>query len=252
MELKADLLQEALKRQDRLVRFLQDLVRIPSVNGRENEGEVAGRVLEEARALGLDGEIVAPNPERPNVLASWGEGERGFALLAHMDSVAEGAGPWKHPPFAAAIEDGRLYGRGAADNKAGLACSLYTLALLRDAGRLDPNEVRLLAAGVADEESGASSPDGMRALVDGGYLPVQGAIYSYTSDIVCVGHRGLLRLEIEAHGRAVHSGSEAWSRGEAGANAVTGLAAALDRHGSEPGRASGSIGAESGRGDPSR
>ena len=44
---------------------------------------------------------------------------------------------------------------------------------------------------------------------------------------MCIGHRGLLRLWVEVEGQAVHSGSDAWSRGEAGVNAVTGLSAAL-------------------------
>ena len=101
------------------------------------------------------------------------------------------------------------------------------MAILRDQGQLDPEEVTLILAGVADEESGASSALGVRYLLDEGHLPVQGAIYTYASDIVCVGHRGLLRLVLTAQGTAVHSGSDTWSRGEVGVNAVTALAAIL-------------------------
>lgn len=215
-----------------LVAFLQDLVRVRSVNGEDDETAVAQRVLQEAQRLDLDARLVARDPARPNVLVQWGHGPHAFALIAHMDTVAAGdpAG-WDHPPFAAAIVDGpdgqRLIGRGAADNKAGLACALYTLALLRDENVLDPGAARIIAAGVVDEESGASSPLGVRALLDEGHLPVQGAIYTYSGDTVCVGHRGLLRLRLHARGRAVHSGSDAWSAGREGANAVTGLAAVL-------------------------
>ncbi|HUF38783.1 MAG TPA: M20/M25/M40 family metallo-hydrolase [Anaerolineales bacterium] len=212
---------------DDLVAFLQDLVRIPSVNGRDPERPAAERVAAEAEKLGFDAALHASNPDRPNVLVSWGYGPRGFALIGHLDTVAEGDQPWRTAPFDAVLADGKMYGRGTADNKAGIACGLYTLALLRDAGTLDPAEHRVLLAGVADEESGASSPDGVRFLLDSGLLPVEGAIYTYAGDIVCIGHRGLLRLWIEARGRSVHSGSDAWSRGEAGVNAVTGLAQAL-------------------------
>lgn len=219
-------------RSSALVAFLQDLVRARSVNGEDDESAVAQRVLQEAQRLDLDARLVARDPARPNVLVHWGHGPRAFALIAHMDTVAAGdSAAWSHPPFAAAIteEDGeqRLIGRGAADNKAGLACALYTLALLRDENILDPHDARVIVAGVVDEESGASSPLGVRALLDEGQLPVQGAVYTYTSDTVCVGHRGLLRLRLHARGRAVHSGSEAWSAGREGANAVTGLAAVL-------------------------
>src|SRR5262245_19199349 len=102
-----------------LAAFLQDLVRIPSVNGRNPERPVAERVAAEAEKLGLDSALHARNPDRPNVLISWGRGSRGFALIGHLDTVAEGDQPWRHPPFSAELSDGRMYGRGTADNKAG-------------------------------------------------------------------------------------------------------------------------------------
>ncbi len=209
--------------------FLRDLVRIPSVNGHDPELDVAERIVEEANRLRLSARLVAAAPGRPNVLVEWGRGQSGFALLGHTDTVAAGdPADWTHPPFAAEIKDGRLYGRGVADNKAGIACALYTLAVLRDGDLLDPEQVRVVLAGVVDEESGASSPSGVRYLLDQGLLNVQGAIYTYAGDDkICIGHRGLLRLVLQAIGQAVHSGSGQWSRHEKGVNAVTGLATIL-------------------------
>ncbi len=208
--------------------FLQDLVRLPSVNGRDSETAVAHRIAAEAEQLGLASELIAADAQRPNVLVSWGEGERGFALVGHMDTVAAGDEThWSVPPFAALVKDGNLLGRGAADNKAGIACGLYTLALIRDLGLLDPAQFKLLLAGVVDEESGASSELGVRYLLDQGQLQADAAIYTYTSDIICIGHRGLLRLQLTARGQAIHTGSPTWSRKEGGVNAVTGLAAIL-------------------------
>ena len=211
-----------------MVAFLGDLVRIPSVNGRHGETAVAQRILEEAAKLNLPAQLVAADPERANAVVQWGEGAAGFAFIGHIDTVAEGDHSlWTQPPFGAEIVEGHMVGRGTADNKAGIAIGLYTLALLRDHQLLDPTQVRLVVAGVADEESGASSPLGVRYLLDEGYLPVQGAIYAYASDIVCVGHRGLLRLQLQAGGKSVHTGSAEWSRGEGGVNAVLGLTAVL-------------------------
>ncbi|MBK8904727.1 MAG: M20/M25/M40 family metallo-hydrolase [Anaerolineaceae bacterium] len=211
-----------------LLAFLQELVRLKSVNGRYPEQAVAERIVAEAEVLGLNGRLIAKESLRPNALVRWGRGPRGFALVGHLDTVAAGdASLWTSPPFKPVVRNGRLYGRGTADNKAGLAIGLYTLALLRDQGQLNADEVTLILAGVVDEESGASSELGVRYLLDEGHLPVHGAIYTYASDIVCVGHRGLLRLVLDAKGTAVHSGSDAWSRGEVGVNAVTGLAAIL-------------------------
>lgn len=226
----SDLLSMAQQRQEEVVAFLQDLVRIPSVNGRDGEAAVAQRVAEEAIRLGLESRLVGSEAARPNVLVEWGDGPAGFALIGHMDTVAEGdPSAWTYPPFDASIHDGRLYGRGAADNKGGIACALYTLAVMRDHGLLDPTAAHVVLAGVVDEESGASSPLGVRYLLDEGLLKAEGAIYTYASDIICIGHRGLLRLALRATGRAIHSGSPAWSQGIGGVNAVTGLAAVLVR-----------------------
>ncbi len=205
--------------------FLQDLVRIPSVNGRDAEKGIADRILQEARQLGFCGHLVFKDEARPNALVELGNGENGFALIGHMDTVAEGkTEDWTFPPFSAAIKDNLLFGRGAADNKAGIACGLYTLALLRDQNLIDLKKQKVILAGVADEESGASSTLGVRYLIDTDKLPVKGAIYTYTSDIVCIGHRGLLRVEITTHGQSAHAGIAEWHRQTLGHNAVTGLA----------------------------
>jgi acetylornithine deacetylase/succinyl-diaminopimelate desuccinylase-like protein len=77
---------------------------------------------------------------------------------------------------------------------------------------------------VVDEESGACSPLGVRHLLDSGALRARGAIYAYTSDIVCIGHRGLIRLMLKAQGQSVHAGLAEWHNHLQGANAVMALA----------------------------
>jgi acetylornithine deacetylase/succinyl-diaminopimelate desuccinylase-like protein len=145
-----------------------------------------------------------------------------------MDTVAEGdPASWSSPPFAAEVKNGCIIGRGAADNKAGIACSLYALVLLRELHLIDPAEQQVILAGVVDEESGACSPLGVRHLLDSGELQARGAIYAYTSDIVCIGHRGLIRLELRARGQSIHAGLEDWHNKVRGANAVTAMAELL-------------------------
>lgn len=211
--------------QPALTAFLCDLVRISSVNGRDPEQSLVIRIEEEARNLELESRLVPLQPDRPNILVTYGSGTERFALIAHMDTVAE-ADPasWSSPPFAAEVKDGRIIGRGAADNKAGIACGLYTLALLRDLNLIDPVCQQVILAGVVDEESGACSPLGVRHLLDSGALQARGAIYTYTSDIVCIGHRGLIRLELSARGGSIHAGVAEWHTRIRGANAVTALA----------------------------
>ena len=223
-----DLQVVAKSHEDKMVKFLCDLVNLQSVNGRNSEMAVALRIAEEARKIDLQAKVEAADATRPNVMASWGNGPLEFVFIAHMDTVAPGPEEtWASPPFDATQRNGRLYGRGAADNKAGIACALYTLAIIRDQLLLDGNATRVTLAAVADEESGATSKIGVRHLLDQNILQAQGAIYTYTSDIVCIGHRGLLRLELSATGKAIHTGSEEWNNGVGGTNAVMGLAAIL-------------------------
>ena len=223
-----ELLKIARSYQTDTLEFLRDLVRIPSVNGRDSEEQVAKRIMAEAQRLDLPAGLASKDPSRPNALVTLGNGEKGFALIGHMDTVAEGKHEdWQHPPFSAEIEGGLLFGRGAADNKAGIACGLYTLALLRDQQLLDLQNYRVALAGVVDEESGASSTLGVRYLLDSGRLKAAGAIYTYTSDIVCIGHRGLLRVEITTHGTSSHAGLSEWKNQRLGDNAVMGLAEIL-------------------------
>ena len=222
------LLAGANKYQTDLVDFLRDLVRIRSVNGRETEHLLAGRIQMEANKLGLESNLVALQSERSNILVTYGRGSESFALISHMDTVAEGdPKSWSSPPFQAEIKDGRIIGRGAADNKAGIACGLYTLVLLRDLKLIDTGRQQAVVAGVVDEESGACSPLGVRHLLDSGALQSRGAIYAYTSDIVCIGHRGLIRLELMARGESIHAGVAEWHNHVRGGNAVMALAELL-------------------------
>ncbi len=224
------LLKTASTYQDAITSFLQDLVRIPSVNGRDTEKAVAERIVAEGIKLGFDSRLVFKDSERPNAVVQYGEGADGFAIIAHIDTVAEGKHEdWQFPPFSAAIDNGRMIGRGTADNKAGIAIGIYTIKVLQDLRLIDPKKQHIIVAGVVDEESGASSTLGVRYLIDQKVLKAKGAIYAYASDIVCIGHRGLVRLEITTYGESVHAGLAPWHNKQQGENAVMGLAEILSK-----------------------
>ena len=213
---------------DPLTALLQELIRIPSVNGAENEAQIARRVQQAAADLGLQATLHARQPDRPNVLVQAGSGPPRFLFVAHLDTVAVGdPARWSHPPLAGEVADGRVWGRGACDNKAGIVCGLHALARLQEL--TPPGRGSFLLAGVADEESGASSPLGVRYLLDQGLIAGEGAIYTYPGRVVTIGHRGLLRFRLTVHGQSVHTGSVEWAQGRAGANAVTALAEILWR-----------------------
>lgn len=148
------------------VRFLQKLVQTPSVNGREGEKAVVDLIVEEAERLNLPHKIYTKNASRPNIFVGEGfSNNDNLLLVAHMDTVPEGnPDRWEVQPFAGAIQENRLYGRGAVDCKGGIALSLYTLKILQDSGK--SGAAKFVA--VVDEESGADSELGLRYLLEQG------------------------------------------------------------------------------------
>ncbi|MCA9998012.1 MAG: M20/M25/M40 family metallo-hydrolase, partial [Anaerolineales bacterium] len=114
---------------DELIRWVQELTQIPSVwRPQEGVGEEAAARWVEARCreMGLETFFEWVQPGRPNVIGIWGGGS-GKTLMfeGHTDVVTEGdPAAWTDPPFSATIRNGRIYGRGANDMKAGLVCAL--------------------------------------------------------------------------------------------------------------------------------
>ena len=164
-------------RQDELIALLQDLVRIPSENpkltGVSDGGEsaVQDRVAVELEAIGATIDRWDALPGRPDQVgtvrgADAAQG-RSLALNAHIDTVPAGnASEWSHPPFAAEIAGGMLWGRGAMDPKGGLAANLFVARILHDLGiRLAGD---LLIEAVIDEETGGP---GTKSTVERGYRP---------------------------------------------------------------------------------
>ena len=138
---------------EREVEFLRGLVRRPSTLG--NEAVVQRFVAEELRELGLEPDVwqiehaqIASMPGyspvewsyegRPNVAAVWRSssgGGRSLALNGHIDVVpATPEHHWTYDPWGGEVADGRMYGRGAADMKGGVAAMIYAVRALREAG----------------------------------------------------------------------------------------------------------------------
>jgi len=210
-----------------MLALCQQLIRTPSVNGADPEEKVAQVISEALIARQLSPEMPVYEPGRPNVLASLGQGDEGILFVGHMDTVPVGDGSkWSFDPFAATIQDGRLYGRGACDNKAGITIAITLLGILKEREHALPGRVLLCC--VPDEETGATGRIGIRPLLRDGYLAANQAIYTYPGlDLLCIGHRGLVRILVKAKGESTHTGGETWESGRSGANAVTALAELL-------------------------
>lgn len=109
---------------NKLTHWLQELIRIPSTTG--NEEAIANYVVQELSKIGFQPQVTANN-----VYFEVGEGAKSLLLNAHLDTVDVG-GEWKHDPFGATIEDGKIYGRGASDDKGNIAAMLEIAHLLRN------------------------------------------------------------------------------------------------------------------------
>ncbi len=204
-----------------LVDLAAELVRTPSVNGRDSEAAIVKKVLAFAVTHGLHAEVIALEHDRPNLLVQLDPGSShngGLLMVSHLDTVSEGEpSEWAYPPFAGAIDGDRLIGRGSADNKAGIVASLAALLMLRDSSAPAP----AAALCVPDEESGANGRLGVKHVFGTKAMAPAGAIYTYPGTRrVIVGHWGVMRFALEVRGRSVHSGSASWRQGLGGCNAV--------------------------------
>lgn len=203
--------------------LLADMIRVPSVNPcgcepsapQEGEARMTRFVADWLGARSIAHEIQPALPGRDNVIAKVpGQGGPALCFEAHMDTVA--VGEMVIPPFEPRVEDGRIYGRGACDDKGSLAAMM--MALARVAQGPPPPRTIILAA-VVDEEYLHS---GARAyLADAG--PIAGAVVGEPTSLrVVIAHKGALRTRITTRGVSAHS-----SNPEAGVNAIYRMAHAV-------------------------
>jgi acetylornithine deacetylase/succinyl-diaminopimelate desuccinylase-like protein len=162
--------------------------------------------------------------QRRNVLYVRPGKAKGKTLIldTHMDTVPA-SNEYIRDPWGAQIENGRLYGVGAADAKAQIAAFIYAVHTLDLAGIELAGTLKL--AFVCDEETGANSPYGTRFLLEQGLLEGNAAIVGEPGNSkIAVGHRGVYRFRIRTRGESVHTGLKEWEEGTKGRNAVLDMA----------------------------
>ncbi len=172
------------------------------------EGDCARTLAAVLDDWGFVVQLIDAAPGRPNVVARMGrEDAPALMLNGHLDVV--GVDGMVHPPFSADRRDGRIYGRGSADMKGGLAAMCAAAAT--SAGRESARQILITA--VVDEEYESL---GMRALLDAGISAEQAIITEPTRLAICPAHRGFAWFDVELRGRAAHG-----SRYDVGIDAIT-------------------------------
>ena len=152
-------------------KILKDIIQIESVN--DNEREVAEYIENLFKGYeNVKTEIIDSYPGRSNILVKLKGAKPGkiFAISGHLDVVAPSEG-WTHPAFSGEIVDGKMYGRGTADMKAGVAAGLYTLLDFIEEKTEFPGEIWFI--GTVGEEVGMQ---GALDLVEGHHLDNVNAI----------------------------------------------------------------------------
>ncbi len=214
----------ALLDRERLVSDLSEMIRIPSINPFDDdvmpghrEQEMAAFYLDRMSDLGLQVGTREVAPGRPNV---WGvlKGKGGgpsLMLSGHLDTVGTDNYP---DALQARVADGRVYGRGACDMKAGLAAYLEVVRMLRETDTQLNGD--LLITGLVDEEH---MMIGSRDLGEHGPWANYGIIGEPSDMIICPAHKGQLGFRIHTLGKAVHS-----SQPEMGINAIAAMAKVIE------------------------
>lgn len=190
----------AAEMEEEAVAFLREIIRIPSPSG--GEAEVIRAIGKRMEASGFD--EVKADPFG-NVMGRIGHGRRIVAFDAHVDTVGTGDPQlWKLDPFAAELHDGVIYGRGAADQKGGMAALVYAGALIKRLG-IEADITVWIVGSVLEEDC-----DGLcwHYILNEGILKPEVVVLTEPTNLnVCRGQRGRMEIEVTTHGVSCHAAS---------------------------------------------
>ena len=197
-----------------VVKFCQELVRIKSVNPPGDELQAAEYVASVLKKIGLEVELIKHSPTRASVLARLKSSRKKPGLLynGHLDTVPVGSEKWIHEPFGADVSEGKIWGRGTADMKGGLAVLMVAAKALAEARM--PLQGDLIIAATAGEEADSLGATAVAARPDLG--PVQAVVIPEPSyNDIYVAEKGAFWLELTTQGKTAHG-----SMPEMGRNAI--------------------------------
>ncbi len=203
------------------VKILKDLINLKTVNPPGDEYLVVNYIKKFFIKNKIRFKVFAKDKKRPNIIGYIGKGKPELLVSCHSDTVPAGDG-WKTNPFKAVIKNGRIYGRGALDDKGPLA------GLLVAAKEINKFENKLkgtfLVCIPSDEERG--SKFGLKYLVNKNYIKPDFAIMPDNAGSmkrISIAEKGVLWLELNSKGKIAHG-----SRPEDGVNAISNLIEVLN------------------------
>ncbi|MGH1648643.1 ArgE/DapE family deacylase [Enterococcus gilvus] len=184
------------------IKILQDIIKIKSVNG--NEEEVATYLKKLLGKYDIDSHVVKYSEGRSNLIAYLNKSsDKVLGFSGHMDVVSSGdETSWDYPPFDAHIEGNKLYGRGSTDMKSGLAAMVIAMIELKERNVHLQGAIKLLAT--AGEEIGEV---GSEQLTKEGYVDdLNGLIIGEPSNYnLMYTHMGSINYSVTSYGKEAHS-----------------------------------------------
>ncbi len=189
--------QAAQAHSENLIKFLRDIVAIPSLSGQEEA--VVKRIAQEMKTVGFSEVKIDP---LGNVLGRIGDGPRVVAFDAHIDTVdVQDTDQWECDPFAGKVAKGMVYGRGAVDQKAGMAAMVYAGAIMKELGLLEGVQVWMVGS-VMEEDC-----DGLcwNYILQENVLKPEFVVSTEPTNMrLNRGHRGRMEIRVRVRGRSCH------------------------------------------------
>ncbi len=181
-----------------IVQFLRDMIGIPAESCQE--GPVIARIRQEMEKVGFDEVRIDP---MGNILGRIGSGKTVIAMDSHTDTVGIGdPKEWKWDPYQGKVENGFVYGRGACDQRAGMASMVYAGKMIRELNLL--GDYTLWVVGSVQEED----CDGLcwlYILREDGIRPDCVVITEPSKLGIYRGHRGRMEIEVHFRGKSCHA-----------------------------------------------
>lgn len=211
----------------RLIKLTQKVVSINSENPPGNEWALAKFIERDMKSLGLEVRRHTFAPNRPNIVATLRGGlpraratREAILLTPHVDTVPIGRG-WTFNPLGGDVRGGRLYGRGATDDKGNLAVAMEIMrSLVEDKVRLRKD---VIMAATVDEETG--SHYGIVPLLEKKILRPRLALVLDSNEFdTIIAQKGLIHCRVQIFGKKAH-GAYNWL----GDNAIERAAGAIRR-----------------------
>jgi acetylornithine deacetylase/succinyl-diaminopimelate desuccinylase-like protein len=201
---------------EHLKEYLQ-LLSIPSISSMASHNPDVIRagewIVNKLKSIGFTTATLIPTDGNPVVYGSWDKapGKPTVLIYAHYDVQPVKESEWDNPPFAPVVKDGKIFGRGASDDKSGVMISILSMeALLRTYGKL-PVNVKFMFDG--EEESGSPNFKSFLAknkeLLKADYaLNADGGQYNDTTPSIVLSLRGSVQLEftVKTANMDAHSG----------------------------------------------